>query len=113
MLEMEDVTDVEIAFGTTKGLPKWEDIPDEFKAGKTTWNKFFSHIFYRGGKGVAMDFNEGVDPKKFYRWFGAHACSWDPKHEHKEAGIAFRISRWLKDWKYTEETTKESTCSNQ
>ncbi|WP_162290883.1 hypothetical protein [Acidovorax carolinensis] len=30
---LESITDVEMAFGTDRLLPAWEDIPDDFKQG--------------------------------------------------------------------------------
>ena len=40
MMPIPEVTDVEIAFGTTKALPKYEDVPKEFKNWNngTKWN---------------------------------------------------------------------------
>jgi hypothetical protein len=97
---IEDVSDAEIAFGTMKGLPEYDKIPKEFRR-STRFNEFFSHVFYKGSEDIEITFKDGVDPAKFARWFRAHATSWGPKHEHKEAGIAYRISHWIVDWKYT------------
>jgi len=94
------VTDAERAFGTDKDLPKWEEIPEDFK-GLASDNKFvalFSHLFYHGGHGVSMKLKDGVDGKKLVRWFEAHVRTWGPKHEHKSAGVAWRLSQWIDDW---------------
>ena len=47
---------------------------------------------------------EGVDTKKALRHVKAVLGSWEPKHEHKEAGVAFLLNEWFDDVTY--ETTK-------
>jgi len=99
-----EVTDLEIAFGTTKHLPTKEEIPKEFWRGDTKWNKLFSQLFFKGGKGIKFKFKEGTNEGNFYRWYKAHACSFEPSHERKDAGVAYFMSQHLVDWKKDEPT---------
>lgn len=116
-VDIVEVTDLDRAFGTTKDLPKMEEIPEDFFEHSNKWVKFFEHVFYRGFRGVSVTPKEGVDMVKVGRWLDAHAQSWEPKHEHKTAGVAFRMSQWLDDWKFEPaptnsepKTEKETLC---
>lgn len=96
-----DVTDVELAFGgksMEKLLPKWSDIPEEFKNRTTKWNKLFRLIFFKGEAPGTIASVEGIDPHKAGRHLRAIMKSWEPKHEHKEAGVAYLMSLWFADW---------------
>lgn len=84
-------------------LPPWEEIPDEFKNGRTPWNKLFSKMFYSGltdadrpkpKPELVKDLNE--DATDAWRHIMAVSRSFQPKHEHKEAGVAYLMSLWFK-----------------
>lgn len=98
MIPIPEVKDVDIAFGNIDHLPKWEDIPEEFQKGRSTWNRLFSGMFY-GLKGDAeVTPKEGVDATKAGRAIRAIMVSFQPKHEHKEAGCAYLMSQWFENW---------------
>jgi hypothetical protein len=45
---------------------------------------------------------EGVDPEKAFRAIKATLGSFAPKHQHKEAAVAYMLSCWfakVEDWK--------------
>ena len=96
-MEIEEVTDLDMAFGTTKYLPNYSDVPDDFK-GRNKWTDLFDHIFYKGSEGITVGLKDGVDGNKAFRWIRAHMASFEPKHEHKTAGVAFKMSQWFGDW---------------
>ncbi len=90
------VTDLEVAFGTTKLLPHYDTVPDEFKRGND-YTRLVDCLF--GNKGVPdgeINFREGFDqpdvPALLNRAVAAHLRSFDPKHEHKIAGLGYLIS---------------------
>lgn len=98
MLQVPDVTGADVAFGKIDHLPKWEDIPEEFKKGRTQWNDLFRILFYEGGKGLNIKPREGVDANKALQAIRAIMVSFQPKHEHKDAGCAYLFSEWFTDW---------------
>lgn len=77
-------------------LPPYKDIPDEFKQGRTEWNKVFSKWFHTGlPKGTQFIPKEGVNLDDAMRHVKYCMRSWEPKHEHKEAGVAYLMSLWF------------------
>ncbi len=98
MLEIPGVSDADVAYSNAQFLPAWDDIPKDFKRHRgTPFNKIVSTLFFEGGK--LSDFGltpkKGVDQRKAMRVIKACMGSWDPKHEHKEAGVAFMFSEWF------------------
>lgn len=76
-------------------MPKYDDIPQEFRRGSTRWNKFQSDWFYGGITKDGLIAKDGIDLKAAMRHLAAIQSSFEPKHEHKEAGVAYLASRWL------------------
>jgi len=96
-----EVTDVELAFGgrdMKKLLPDMADIPEEFRQGRTKWNRLFGMIFFQGRAPGTISGVDGIDQEKAGRHLRAVMKSWEPKHEHKEAGCAYLMSLWFGDW---------------
>ena len=90
------ITDVEIAFGTTKLLPPFDAVPDEFKRGND-YTKLLDSLY--AGQAVPdgeIVFREGFDdadaPALMHRVVMAHLRSFEPKHEHKIAGLGYLLS---------------------
>lgn len=70
MFEVKDVTNLDMAFGSIamKLMPKWEEIPDEFKDQPgTKWNKLFGAWFYAGLTKLELRPKKGVDKDKALR----------------------------------------------
>jgi hypothetical protein len=97
-----EVTGLEIAFGgdMKKLLPPLNEIPEEFKRGRTKWNDIVSTWFFRGLKNIKCKPKEGIDEKAALQHVRAIMASWEPKHEHKEAGCAYLLSEWFEDIEY-------------
>lgn len=96
------VSEVELAFGgRPELLPVWDSIPSEFKDHfGTRWNRLFNQWFYKGlPAGVRWIPKPGIDVRAALNHIQAVMCSWDPKHEHKEAAVAFLLSLWFEDVK--------------
>lgn len=107
MPEIKDpivVDDVLLAFpGSVRHLmPDYQNIPKEFKDwnDQTKWNKFVSVWFHVGAKNVKYFPKTGVDQTKALRHLKAIMGSWEPKHEHKEATVAYLLSQWFDDITY-------------
>lgn len=91
--DLASITDIEVAFGTTRLLPKLEDIPEEFSKGNL-YTELAEAIFYGHPLPCCeIEMKEGVDPCLLKRTVRAHLCSFEPKHEHKIAGVGYMISR--------------------
>ncbi len=99
MFEIQEVDGPSVAFGGNmeRLLPDYAAIPPEFKDGDTKWNQLFSAWFYGGLKDLKLKARDGVDEKKALRHIRAVMVSFQPKHEHKEAGVAFLLSQWFED----------------
>jgi hypothetical protein len=91
-----EVDDVSIAFGgggdLAKMMPKVpENYPDRQK-----WERFQNDWFYHGLKSTAgLVAREGVDKDKAIRHLKTIQGSFEPKHEHKEAAVAYLASLWF------------------
>lgn len=84
-------------------LPKMADIPDEFKNSNrpNKWMKCVSDWFFCGLKSCKWVPKEGVDTKKAIAAVSCCIRSFEPSHEHKEAGCAYLLSQWFDDVTYT------------
>lgn len=87
-------------------LPRWEEIPEEFKSFGGTgtvakkWIKVVDDVFFRGIKIVEAIPKNGIDKKVAIRHLTSILHSWEPKHEHKTAGVAYLMSLWFDEFKY-------------
>lgn len=96
----QEISAVKQAFPADLGdlIPKWEVIPDEFKpgtGGHTEWNKFISDWFFTGWPERGLFSRADVDPEKATIHLATILRSFEPKHEHKEAAVAWLTSRWF------------------
>jgi len=104
LAEMKPVPlrDEELAFPAygLKLLPKWDLIPEEFKRHSNVWAKLVSEMFYGVKGGVAEKYDlepvDGIDFKLASQHLRAALSSFEPKHEHKMAGVAYLTSLWFK-----------------
>jgi hypothetical protein len=103
----KDVDGPTAAFGPTRiddYLPRYAEVPDEFKRANTagaTWQNVASGWFFSGlhGRLVAKP---GIDRDAALRHIQACLTSWEPKHEHKEAGVAYLLSLWFERYEPAE-----------
>jgi hypothetical protein len=91
---IDDVTVVFPARVVGRLLPDMEDIPAEFKHRSNPWSQLVSRWFFRGltGRFVPRD---GIDGTAALRHVKTVLGSFEPKHEHKEAGVAYLLSLWF------------------
>ena len=104
MIKIQEVSIIDVAFGGNikKLLPKWEEIPEEFKNmnNSTKWNKVVSDWFFCGLKNAEWIPKDGIDSSKALAHVRAILVSFEPKHEHKEAGCAYLLNEWFEGVTY-------------
>ncbi|HBP6412530.1 TPA: hypothetical protein L6B01_29150 [Pseudomonas aeruginosa] len=88
-------TDVVFGGKAMQILPPYSDIPDEFKRGGNEWTKWQSDWFYGGLKQMPTA-KEGIDLDLAMQNLACAQGSFEPKHEHKAAGVAYLASLWFK-----------------
>ena len=76
-------------------LPPYEEIPAEFKK-LNQWTKLISSWFFNGlSKDTEFYPKPGIDSNAALRHVGYCMRSWEPQHEHKEAGCGYLMSLWF------------------
>ena len=91
------VDDVMMAFPANVAhlMPDMKDIPAEFKERDNPGVKFQQEWFFKGLKEIP-DAKDGIDLNMAMRHLHCIQGSFQPKHEHKEAAVAYLASKWLK-----------------
>jgi hypothetical protein len=95
MMPIPEMNDVDSAFSNAKHLPKYDKVPERFKSTYDPYVKFISTWFFNGKTKAEIESlisKEGVDKNKALRAIAACLKSWEPKHEHKEAGCAYMLA---------------------
>lgn len=107
----QDASDLSIAFGgeIRKLLPNYEDVPEQFRRWNgTPENKLVSKLFFSGGTLTPLVAKDGIDREKALRQIRACLASFEPKHEHKEAGCAYMFHLW-----FTPESIQKTLAENE
>jgi hypothetical protein len=93
-----DLNKATIAFpaNALEFMPKWEDIPREFKS-ENSWTLFVSSWFHGevDVKKHGFLLVEGIDGEKAFQHLSAVLRSYAPKHEHKIAAAGYLLSKWV------------------
>lgn len=85
-------------------MPAYDEIPAEFQRHRgTLWNRVQMQWFYRGIDPAGFVPKPGIERDAALRHLKAIQGSFEPKHEHKEAAVAYLMSLWFED--YTGEVT--------
>lgn len=94
----QEVDDITLAFPSDVLclMPPYDQIPAEFKR-TCRWVMFQQDWFYRGIDPAGLIPRGGIDKRSALRHLAAIQGSFDPKHEHKEAAVAYLASRWFTD----------------
>ena len=80
-------------------MPAYNELDNSFKHGNTKWNEATNTWFFKCIKKSQFTPKEGIDIDCAFMHLGAIMSSYEPKHEHKEAGVAFLMSLWFDDVK--------------
>jgi len=95
------VTGLDVAFGPKdikEYLPEYEKVPEKFKEGQTPQNKLFSKWFFAGlPNGDMLVAKPGISKREALAHIKVGMSSFEPKHEHKEAGCAYLLSEWFEE----------------
>lgn len=93
--DLHQIDHIEMAFGTTKFLPKPDQIPKEFYRGNIYTHiaeaRFFGHEVPKGTMKIRPEFYIAGIEGKMNMLMTAHLRSWEPKHEDKIAGVGFML----------------------
>lgn len=93
----QTVTEPQRVFGgdALNLMPPMADIPTDYPD-RREWTAFAHHWFFSGDPFAVWDVGvrDGVDPDVALRHLETIKASWAPKHEHKEAAVAWLASRW-------------------
>ena len=102
MFTIASIDDATLAFPASVRhlMPAQADIPDEFRRHSNRWNRLFSDWFFLGLESLELTPKEGVDKAKALRHIRAVMGSFEPKHEHKEAAVAYLLNEWFVDEKH-------------
>lgn len=76
-------------------LPPYKDIPDEFKSQRNKWVQWQQGWFFTGLKSKP-EAKDGIDGDLAMANLACAQASFEPKNEHKEAGVAYLASLWFK-----------------
>ena len=103
----QEIDDVLLAFpGQVEHLmPDYEDIPPEFTTRGTPWADFQATWFCHGLSErfafvPALVDDEPLDGETIWRHLQAIQGSFQPKHEHKAATVAYLASLWMEAVRY-------------
>ncbi|MBU8820874.1 hypothetical protein KL864_33965 [Mycolicibacterium goodii] len=92
------IDDVLLAFPAVLGdlLPPLEDIPAQYPD-REHWLEF-QHKWFAGSLPAEIEAEpaDGIDVQAAARHLAAIQRSFEPKHEHKMAAVAWLASRWFK-----------------
>lgn len=91
------VSELDVAFGgdIKKLLPPMKEIPKEFTQFSNPWVACISTWFFSGLNHPKFTMKLGVDQRAALSHIKAVLGSFDPPHEHKEAGCAYLASLWF------------------
>lgn len=102
----QQVTGLDVAFPANvvgRLLPEWDAIPKEFRRGwhhGNPWCDAACAWFFGGvdtGKSTIEFAPHLSKEQQGFAWGHLQAClgSWEPKHEHKLAGVGWLLSQWF------------------
>lgn len=87
--------DSELPRRTADCMPAYADIPKEFKTGLHPWSRWQATWFFEG-LDAKPEAQGGIDRDAAMRHLNYIQRSWDTKHEHKAAAVAYLASLWFR-----------------
>lgn len=76
-------------------LPAMREIPEAFTDDRDPWCAVVQRWFFEGVSSSVFVPREGIDKATALAHLGAIMRSFEPKHEHKIAGVAYLCSLWF------------------
>ena len=77
-------------------LPPMREIPEAFREDSDPWCHVVGRWFFAGLPASVFVAREGIDRGMALSHLGAIMRSFEPKHEHKIAGVAYLCSLWFR-----------------
>lgn len=106
-MQVVEVSNIDLAFGRIDGIiPAYKDIPDEYKTDYPEdqlikkFREFTDMWFFCGVHIINITPKEGIDKKKALRMVTAVIKSFEPSHEHKQAGVTYLMHNLFDDVEY-------------
>ena len=98
----QEIDDVTLAFPASivSLMPNMSDIPEDINQRRSKWCRVTSDWFFCGLRNAKWRPKKGIDKIKALRHIGAILSSYEPKHEDKEAAVAYLLSQWFEDVSY-------------
>ena len=102
-IEPQELDDLSVAFpaNVTSLMPDKANIPEDIIQGRSKWCRVTRDWFFSGLRDAKWKPKKGIDEEKALRHVGTILGSWEPKHEDKEAAVAYLLSLWFEDVSYT------------
>lgn len=93
----QPVTKLDLAFGgpIRELMPSYAELPEDFRRERDQFSELVSKWFFSGLDVKKITPKDGIDRDAALRHCGAIMCSFEPKHEHKIAGVAWLMSQWF------------------
>lgn len=93
------VTDLDLAFGgrIEKLMPRYRSLPEDYQRESAPFCRIASKWFFGGLDAKTLKAKEGIDADAALRHCRAVLCSFEPKHEHKIAGVGWLLSQWFEE----------------
>lgn len=92
--DVASITQLELAFGTTRFLPAEDAIPQEFYSARNIYVQIITAIFLGGAiPDGEITIHDGIEAETLNRFIRAHVASFEPRHQHKIAGVAYLLSQ--------------------
>ena len=87
--------DAEMPRRTVECMPTYADIPEDFTSGLHPWSRWQAKWFFEGLDDMPTP-KDGIDGQAAMRHLNYIQRSWDTKHEHKAAAVAYLASLWFR-----------------
>lgn len=99
-----NISGADLAFGNIDHMPKYADVPDQFKTRYNPYVDAVSSWFFKGAEAVPGGIKigdatfvpkSGIELAQALGAIKSVLASWAPKHEHKTAACAYMLSEWF------------------
>ena len=95
----KSASDLDYAFPAVvigRFIPCWDDLPAPFRNRSSGFEELATHVAFNAVSFRDGVLRDGIDAHMANRQISIVARSFEPKHEHKEAGLAYLLSLWLR-----------------
>jgi len=95
--DVDSITDDDLELSTVKLLPKWDDIPADFRSGNLYTQLARARLLDYPMPSISIRFLPGFDDegacKAIDRCITAHLRSFAPRNEHRIAGVGYMLAQ--------------------